>query len=176
MTQVSVEGALGAAGVTTLFDHCAVAAPRLVDLLAIYKDLLGGRYVVGGDNPRVGYRAVQLGFADGSRIELMEPLAGSTFFDRFFAKGGGLHHVTFKVSDVEVAIGEMARAGFTPTAPFLDDESWREVFFHPREASGVLVQLAQAGPGHEAEGGALEEVLAGRGSRGNREPSPGYGR
>ena len=173
MTQMTVDGTLGAAGVTATFDHCAVAAPRLVDLLAVYKDILGGRFVVGGDNPRVGYRALQLGFPDGSRIELMEPLRGSTFFDRFFAKGGGLHHITFKVSDVATAITAMERAGFTPTAPFLDDESWREVFFHPRQASGVLVQLAQAGPGHVTEGGVLEDVLAGRAARGNGEPSPG---
>jgi methylmalonyl-CoA/ethylmalonyl-CoA epimerase len=82
--------------IAAVFDHTAVAAPRIRDLLPIYLDLLGGTFVQGGDNPRVGYRALQLEYQSGGRIELMEPLLGSSFFDSFFArKGSGLHHITF---------------------------------------------------------------------------------
>lgn len=156
------------------FDHAAVAAPRLRDLLPLYRDLLGGVIQNGGDNPRVGYRALQLGYADGSRLELMEPLAGSTFFDRFFARGGGLHHVTFKVDDIHAAIDGLAAVGFTPTSVYLDDELWQEVFVHPREASGVLVQLVEAAPGYPPPPVDLtvDQVLAGRGERGDGIASP----
>lgn len=156
------------------FDHAAVAAPRLRDLLPLYSDVLGGTIQNGGDNQRVGYRALQLGYPDGSKIELMEPLTGSTFFDRFFARGGGLHHVTFKVDDIHAAIDGLAAVGLTPTSVYLDDELWREVFVHPHEASGVLVQLAQAAPGYPPPPGDLtvERVLAGHGERGNGVASP----
>lgn len=158
-----------------VFDHAAVAARRIRDLLPIYHDLLGGSFLDGGDNPRVGYRAIQLQFGDNSRIELMEPLSGSTFLDSFFATrgAGGLHHVTFKVDDIEAAVATARRQGLTLTGLYLDDPYWREVFIHPRAAHGTLVQIAQAnGPYPMPAGVTLDVVLAGNGQRGNGEPSP----
>ena len=158
-----------------VFDHAAMAARRIRDLLPIYHELLGGTFIEGGDNQRVGYRAVQLGFADGSRIELMEPLRGSTFFDSFFASrgAGGLHHVTFKVDDIEAALAAMRRQGYSLTGLHLDDHFWREVFLHPSEAHGTLVQIAQAQrPFPPAQDMTLEGVLAGNGQRGDGHPSP----
>lgn len=152
-----------------------MAAGRIRDLLPIYGDLLGGTFVRGGDNIRVGYRALQLGYSNGSRIELMEPLEGSPFFDTFFDRrpSGGLHHVTFKVNSIENAVQAMKASGYSLTGLHLADVSWREVFLHPREAYGTLVQLAQ-GEGEYAGPDALtlEGVLAGLGSHGNGTPSP----
>lgn len=168
-----LRGELASAGVDAVFDHTAVAARRLLDLLPFYRNLLGGKIANGGDNPRVGYRAMQLAYRDGSKIELMEPLPGSTFFDRFFARGGGLHHVTFKVADIGLAIDALEAGGWPTTGLFLDSDDWKEVFLHPRDASGVLVQLAQARPGYPPPPGDLtvEQVLAGRGECGNGIPS-----
>ena len=162
-------------GLEAVFDHAAIAGPRLRDLLRIYHDLLGGTFLNGGDNPRVKYRALQLAYPDGSKIELMEPLAGSTFFDSFVAGSGwGLHHVTFKVGDIERAISVLEQRGFTPVGVFLEDDYWREAFLHPREAGGTLLQLAQPGAGYPPPiwDWSLEEVLEGRGEHGNGHPSP----
>jgi len=162
--------------VGAVLDHTAVAAPRIRDLLPIYQSILGGRFINGGDNTRVGYRAVQLEYRDGTKIELMEPLEGSTFFDTFRSgKGWGFHHVTFIVPDLRRAIAVVERAGITPIGVFFDDEYWSEAFLHPRDASGALVQLAVKGPRFLAIDWStvtLEDVLAGRGGRGNGEPSP----
>jgi methylmalonyl-CoA/ethylmalonyl-CoA epimerase len=157
-----------------VFDHAAVAAPRIRDLLPLYAGILGGELINGGDNARVGYRALQLGFPDGSRIELMEPLRDSPFFDRFFARGGGLHHVTFKVDDIGAAIARLEAAGVPLTGVYLDDPEWREAFVHPRDGHGVLVQIAEAAPGFPSmpEGMTIEDVLAGRGDNGTLIESP----
>jgi methylmalonyl-CoA/ethylmalonyl-CoA epimerase len=156
------------------FDHVAVAAPRLRDLLAIYRDVLGGVYADGYDNARQGYRTLQLGYANGQRVELMEPLGGSTFFDKFFARNpqGGMHHMTFKVDDIEAALTAMTAAGYTPTSEYRADPDWQEVFFHPREAFGVLIQLAQANGTEDRGHYTLDDVLAGRGPEGTGVPSP----
>jgi len=161
-------------GVAARFDHACVAAPRIRDLLPLYQGVLGGVFHQGGDNVRVGYRALQLEYANGSRFELMEPLRGSTFLDSFFARGGGLHHVTFKVDDVVAAARAAEAAGLTVVGLYTDDPEWKEAFVHPRSASGVLVQLAQAAPGvpRRATDFGLDDVLAGRGAGGNGEPSP----
>ncbi|MGH9040399.1 MAG: VOC family protein [Acidimicrobiia bacterium] len=156
------------------FDHAAIAAPRLRDLLPLYQDILGGEYLAGDDNTRVGYRALQLRFPDGTRIELMEPLAGSTFFDKFFAgRGEGLHHITFKVPDIHQALAVLEHHGVPTFGVFLDNPDWQEVFIHPKTTNGVLVQLAHAGPDAEWGGGiTIESLLAGRGLNGNGVPSP----
>jgi methylmalonyl-CoA/ethylmalonyl-CoA epimerase len=162
-------------GIDAVFDHAAHAARRIRDLLPLYRDLLGGRFVSGGDNPRSGFRIVQLGFRDGSRVELLEPLAGSTFLDGFLASRplGGLHHLTFKVTDIHAALRRVEELGLTPFAVTLDNPGWRELFVHPRQACGALIQLAQPGPGSSTWAGlALDDVLAGHGRNGDGRPSP----
>lgn len=164
-------------GLDVHFDHTAVAAPRIRNLLPIYRDLLGGRHLGGGgDNRAAGYRTLQLTYGNGGKVELMEPLAGSTFFDSFFelTRGrGGVHHLNFHVSDLDAAVARLTERGYRLHGLNRSDARWREVFLHPKEAHGVLIQLAQPGgrdPGEPRP--ALEDVLAGRGRNGNGVPSP----
>ncbi|WP_157080146.1 VOC family protein [Thermobifida cellulosilytica] len=129
-------------------DHFAVAARRIRDLLPLYRDVLGGTFYLGGDNPRVGYRAVQLEFLGGGKVELMEPLPGSTFLDSFFRSHprGGVHHVTLTVpEDLEIVqvAAALERSGYRVHGLSTADPDWHEVFLHPRQAHGVLVQLAR---------------------------------
>ena len=162
-------------GVDAVFDHAAHGARRIRDLLPLYADLLGGRFVAGGDNPRAGYRALQLRYRDGTRVELIEPLGDSGFLDSFLASRprGGLHHLTFTVADVRAALHRVEELGLSATSVYLDNPDWQEFFVHPREAHGALIQLAQKGPGGWGWPGlTLEQVLAGRGPNGDGRPSP----
>src|SRR5262249_25699888 len=52
-------------------------------------------------------------------------------------------HLTFKTPDLEAALEEARRAGFTPVGIYLDDPDWKEAFLHPKQACGIVVQLAQ---------------------------------
>ncbi|ETK31396.1 VOC family protein [Microbispora sp. ATCC PTA-5024] len=163
------------AGLNAAFDHTAVAAPRIRDLLPVYLDLLGGAYVGGGDNTANGYRTLQLRYANGSKIELMEPLAGSSFFDSFFelTRGrGGVHHLNFHVSDIHAAVDLLRERGYRLFGLNLAEPRWREVFLHPKEAHGVLIQLAQPGPRNPEPLPSLADLLAGHGRRGTGIPSP----
>lgn len=158
-----------------VFDHAAVAAPRIRDLLPLYRDLLGGGFLAGGDNARVGFRWLQLRFGDGSKIELLEALPGSNFLDRFLQRsgGGGLHHVTFKVRDIEATLARMQEQGYRPHGVFLDDPSWLEAFLHPKETHGALIQLVEeARPAVIPPDLTLEDVLAGQGEHGTGLTSP----
>jgi len=151
-------------GIHAYFDHAAHAAPSARDLLPLYQDILGGRFVYGGANPRVGYRAFVLEYAGGGKIELMEPLPGSSFLDSFFARNprGGLHHLTFKVRDLRQTMARARDAGYALIGAYLDDEHWREVFVHPRSGNGALIQFVEPDPfGYpgRGSGGSVEEVL-----------------
>jgi methylmalonyl-CoA/ethylmalonyl-CoA epimerase len=154
------------------FDHFAIAARRIRDLLPLWSGTLGGRFALGADNPQVGWRTLRLEFGGVVCIELIEPLPPSTLFDRFFEShpNGGLHHVTFLVDDVQEAHARLTRNGYQP---FGSDESWYQLFVHPRNANGVLVQLMvrrEYRLGREPI--TMEDVLAGHGYNGTGIPSP----
>lgn len=157
------------------FDHVAMAVPRIVDALPLYRDLLGGEFYTGGDNARLGYRGIQLEYA-GGKVEILEPLDGSDFLDSFFAKRphGGLHHVTYIVPSLKAAVAASQAAGYSIHGEYTEDARWQEVFVHPREANGVLLQLAQTGPGYGRDPFDLEQALSGHGNNGTGRPSPGF--
>jgi len=174
-------GLAGELGAT--FDHVAIAGRRIRDMLPLWRDTLGGRFVVGADNPEIGWRAVRLELSGIWCLELIEPLPGSAFLDSFLRHRpeGGMHHVTFLVDDVQAAFERFAARGYEP---FGADQDWFQMFVHPRRAGGVLLQLMRRaqGRGDGGDGGqdsgafgrimTIEDVLAGRGHRGTGVSSP----
>jgi methylmalonyl-CoA/ethylmalonyl-CoA epimerase len=152
VTDIAAAG--GAAGVLeeigAVYDHVAHAVPSIKELLPLYRDLLGGVVSSGGISPWGGHLAVIIEYAGGGKIELLEPAQrNAPSIGGFLAASprGGLHHVTFKVPDIQLALDRVLTAGYHPVGTNLAHESWRETFLHPRETGGVLLQLAQAGPG-----------------------------
>ena len=143
-----VAGVLGAIG--AVYDHVAHAVPSIEEALPLYCGLLGGVVRSGGINPWGGHLAVVVEYANGARIELLEPVRrDAPSLGGFLAASprGGLHHVTFKVPDLQLALERVLAAGYHPVGTNLEHEAWRETFLHPRETGGVLLQLAQAAPG-----------------------------
>ena len=121
-------------------DHVAVAVHSIKDALRLYRDTLGGEYWMGGDSD--SWRWLQVRFANGGKVELLEPL-GDGFLSRFLEKRGeGLHHVTFKTDDIEAAIEHLRASGYELVDVNLDDEYWKEAFLRPSGAHGTLVQVA----------------------------------
>jgi methylmalonyl-CoA/ethylmalonyl-CoA epimerase len=137
-------------------------------LLPLYRDALGGRYEHASDHLALRYRAVHFGFGDGTKVELLEPLPGSTFFDRFFERNptGGLHHLTFKVTDLTAAIEAAERAGLEVFGVSYERPEWKEAFIHPRVAHGTLVQIAEVARGFPPRipGETLESYVASAGA------------
>jgi methylmalonyl-CoA/ethylmalonyl-CoA epimerase len=146
--------ATGAAGVLAeigaVYDHVAHAVPSVKELLPLYCGVLGGVVRSGGISPWGGHLALVVEYGDGARIELLEPVRrNAPSIGGFLTASprGGLHHVTFKVPDIQLALDRVQAAGYHPVGTNLEHEAWRETFLHPRETGGVLLQLAQAGPG-----------------------------
>ena len=146
-------------------DHVAVAVHSIKQALTLYRDALGGEYLMGADAGDT-WRWVQVRFPGGGKIELLEPL-GEGFLSRFLDKRGeGLHHVTFKTDDIEAAIAQVTELGYELVDVSLDDPDWKEAFLRPSGAHGTLIQLAQpSGTDEDAaqrlRPGNLEELLAG---------------
>lgn len=124
-----------------VFDHVAVAVRSIKQALPLYRDALGGEYLMGGDQAGT-WRWLQLRFPGGGKVELLEPLDDgflSEFLDRY---GEGLHHVTFKTDDIEAAIAHVQEQGYELVDINLDDPHWKEAFVRPSKAHGTLIQIA----------------------------------
>ena len=132
-------------------DHVAVAVERWSEAWPRYAVELGGRWASGGLN--VGFGPAQLRYANGARLEILQPwqTEANPFLRRFLDRHGpGPHHLTFKVDDLARALGAVRSAGFSPVGVDLSDPGWKEAFLHPHEATGIVVQLAQAAGSWEA--------------------------
>lgn len=149
--------------VGAVFDHVAHAVPSIRPHVPLYRDVLGGTVDAGGINPWGGHLAVHFVFPDGGRVELLEPVRpDSPSVGSFLARNprGGLHHLTFKVSDFDAALATVAAAGLQPFGTLAESDTWKETYLHPRATGGVLIQLAQAAPGiPPLLGRPLEDVL-----------------
>ena len=132
----------------TDLDHVAHAVTRWQDVWGRYATDLGAEWKSGGPGP--GFAPAQLQFAAGSRVEVLMPwdVEVNDFLSRFLSNNGpGPHHLTFKVPDLPDAV-ERARAfGIEPVGIDLSHPEWLEAFLHPKHATGVVVQLAQAQQG-----------------------------
>jgi methylmalonyl-CoA/ethylmalonyl-CoA epimerase len=148
--------------VGAIFDHVAHAVPSIRDLLPLYRDILGGEVAGGGFNDWGGHLGVHFTFPGGGRVELLEPIQpDSSSVGRFLERNprGGLHHLTFKVSDLRAAL-EVVKGGLETFGTRVDEPSWQETYLHPRSTGGVLIQLVQSYPGlPPAFDRPLEEIL-----------------
>ncbi|MFN2617001.1 MAG: VOC family protein [Thermoleophilaceae bacterium] len=144
-------------------DHVAVAVRSIKSALPLFRDALGGEYLMGGDQD-AGWRWVQFRYANGGKVELLEPLADG-FLTRFLERfGEGLHHMTFKTDDIRAAIAEVESRGYELVDVKLDDPGWMEAFLRPSKAHGTLIQLAQSDAADDEKArrqapGNLEELL-----------------
>ena len=126
-------------------DHVAVATERQRDAWPRYAGDLAGAWVSGGES--IGFHAAQLSYANDMKVEVLEPhlVEQNDFLRRFLdANGPGAHHLTFKVPDIEAALRAAESAGLSPVGVDLRDPQWQEAFLHPKQAHGVVVQLAQS--------------------------------
>jgi len=128
-------------------DHVAVVVRDLDAALHFYRDLLGIMPSRVLDFPQEGVRIafLPLGGANGSEIELLEPINPEGSVARFLEqRGGGLHHICLEVPDIDRALEELRAAG----AQVLDETprrtaEGRGIFLHPKGTSGVLLELVQ---------------------------------
>lgn len=128
-------------------DHVAVVVRDLDAALRFYRDMLGIAPSRVLDFPLEGVRIafLPLGGANGSEIELLEPMNPEGGVARFLGqRGGGLHHICLEVPDIDRALEELRTAG----AQVLDETprptaEGRGIFLHPKGTGGVLLELVQ---------------------------------
>lgn len=81
-----------------------------------------------------------------SFIQLLGALGPDTPVGVFLAKRGpGLHHIAYRVDDVAAALTDLRKEGIQPIdeVPRRGSRDTLIAFVHPKDMSGVLVELVQ---------------------------------
>jgi methylmalonyl-CoA/ethylmalonyl-CoA epimerase len=127
-----------------VLDHVAIGTRVVADGWELFGGVLGGAWAYGGDSP--GFWWGQLRFGAGPKIELITPTPGpdSAFLERFLAaRGPGPHHLNFIVPDIAETLRGVRALGIEPVGVHLESANWKEAFLHPRDAYGIVIQVAQ---------------------------------
>ena len=145
-------------------DHIAIATDDLAGAVRLFGDVLGGTFVMGGDDARKGIRTVQIELPN-VKVELLTPLDESSYLHHYLERHGpGFHHMTIFVEDVLAAVADVEAAGYETVDVDVSHPAWREAYIRPRSGFGTLLQLVQTDRRWDAgkAGMTVEDVLAGR--------------
>jgi methylmalonyl-CoA/ethylmalonyl-CoA epimerase len=128
-------------------DHVALAVHDLNEGERPYRLLglarLGEDEIVPSQHVRV--RLLQLG---NGLLELLEPTSPESPIASFLEKRGpGLHHLAFRVADLEAELKRLAAAGaqLIDASPRPGRAGSKVAFLHPKWAGGVLIELVEHG-------------------------------
>jgi len=129
-------------------DHISIAVKDYPEALHFFKDILGAVLGAGARNNDMKYHWQIFSFGDLSRLELITPLEEKTFLTKFLKKNknGGLHHISLQTPDIQHAIRKLEDHNIPYFGHNEYGDFWKEIFIHPKDAFGVLIQIAEFSP------------------------------
>lgn len=127
--------------------HVAIAVKNISEVEEVYKTALGlrveHREVVEDQGVKTSMLVPEDG---GTAIELLEPMDENSPISKFLDKRGeGIHHICFKVDDIEAVLERLKKQGvrLIDESPRPGAYNSRVAFIHPKAMNGVLVELAE---------------------------------
>lgn len=126
-------------------DHIAIAVRSIEEAARFYTEALGLTLSAIEDVPTQKVRTAFLQVGE-VKLELVEPMSPDAPISKFLdQRGPGLHHVCYRVADIDAALAELKGKGLR-----LLDETARPgahgariAFVHPKSSDGVLTELCQ---------------------------------
>jgi len=126
-------------------DHLGIAVRNLDEAMARYTALCGR----GPDHlEEVAPQKVKVAMFEvgESRVELLMATAPDSPIAKFIdRRGEGMHHICFKVANLEEALARMSAAGMEIIAGAGGEGAGgnRVAFLHPKSLMGVMVELVE---------------------------------
>ncbi len=126
-------------------DHVAIALPSIAAALPVFELLTG---TSGSSIEPVTAQGVNVAFVGegATRLELIEPARADSPVAGFLERrGAGLHHIAYRVSDLDAALRDLSARGLEliDGTPRPGAHGRRVAFLHPRSTHGVLVELIE---------------------------------
>ena len=123
--------------------HVGIAVPDLDAALAFYRDVLG--LTPHPPEQADGATIVALPFGE-SEVELLSPLTADGPIAKFLERRGpGIHHVCYRVPDLDAALVACRSAGYRliDEMPRTGAGGRRIAFVHPKATAGILLELTE---------------------------------
>jgi methylmalonyl-CoA/ethylmalonyl-CoA epimerase len=124
-------------------DHIGIAVHSISDRRDFYEHLLGAEFESIEEVPTQKVRVAFFKVGE-VRLELLEPTDSSSSLATFLERRGeGLHHVAYRVDDIEQRLAEL-KAGdvrLIDETPRDGAHGTRIAFLHPKSSAGVLTEL-----------------------------------
>ena len=126
-------------------DHIAIAVNDYEAAAHFFRDILGAAPGAHARVPDRNYCWQNLALGDLTRLELLAPTGPGGLLGGFLStRVGGFHHITLQTPDLEAMIKILDDNGI----PYFGkheypDGCWKEIFIHPRDAFGTLIQIAE---------------------------------
>jgi methylmalonyl-CoA/ethylmalonyl-CoA epimerase len=127
--------------------HIALACPAIAQLAEKLK-VLSLKIETIHEVPTEKVKAAMLpvGVSEHFRLELLEPTQPDSPISKFLAKRpeGGIHHVSFEVTQIEKWYSLLTQEGFEVLPPGIRKAArGKALFIHPKSMGGVLVELEE---------------------------------
>ncbi len=128
-------------------EHLGIAVPSIDAALPYYENVLGMKCykteVV--EDQKVKTAFLKVGEV---KIELLEPTSLESTIAKFIEKNGGrggMHHIAYKVVDIEKRLAEVEAAGATliDKTPRPGADGMTIAFLHPKSTAGVLTEFCE---------------------------------
>lgn len=126
-------------------DHIGIAVGDLEKALSFYRDQIG---LVFNGIEEIDEQKVRVAFlpVGESEIELLESTDPAGPVGKFIEKKGeGVHHLAFRVSDIEDKLEQLKELGVAliDEKPRYGAGGAKIAFLHPKSTGGVLVELCE---------------------------------
>jgi methylmalonyl-CoA/ethylmalonyl-CoA epimerase len=124
--------------------HIGIAVEDIGEALRFYRDVLG--LTPHPADASDGATIVSLPFGE-SEVELLQPTEPGSPIARFLARRGpGIHHVCYRVPDLDAALVSARAAGYqlVDETPRTGAGGCRIAFLHPKSTAGILIELTEA--------------------------------
>jgi methylmalonyl-CoA/ethylmalonyl-CoA epimerase len=133
--------------VISRIDHVSIAVKDYEKARRFFQDVLGAIPGAGDNNhdKKIYWQMFSLG--DLSRLELIYSTGLNGLLAKFLAtKDGGVHHLTFQTPDIQQAKKMLEKHSIPYFGHNEYGNVWKEIFIHPNDAFGVLIQIAEFNP------------------------------
>lgn len=126
-------------------DHVGLAVSSIEKARPLFERLTGAQ-----GTPLVEVPSHDINIAFFGSLELLEPRTPESHLAEFLAsRGGQLHHVAYRVSDIVQAMGELEADGFESLdpEPRMGAGGRRIAFLHPAGTAGLFIELVEGASG-----------------------------
>ncbi len=126
-------------------DHVAIAVRDYDKARAFFDALFDAVPGASATVDPTKYHWQLLSVGDLSRLEILSPTGDGSFLDGFLKnREGGVHHITVQTRDIREARKKLDELSI----PYFGYNEypggvWNELFIHPKDAFGVLIQIAE---------------------------------